>query len=48
VAHTHYPALRPIVREVAQRHGLRCHDLGDMFSAVRQHFAFLKALGAPA
>ncbi len=48
VAHTHYPALRPIVREVAQRHGLRCHDLGDMFSALRQHFAFLKALGAPA
>jgi linoleoyl-CoA desaturase len=46
VAHSHYPALRPIVREVAERHGLRCHDLGSMPSAIRQHLAFLKALGA--
>jgi linoleoyl-CoA desaturase len=45
VAHTHYSGLRPIVRAVAERHGLRCHDLGNMSSAIRQHFALLKALG---
>lgn len=46
VAHSHYPGLRPIVRAVAGRHGLRCHDLGGMGSAIGQHLAFLKALGA--
>lgn len=46
VAHTHYHGLRPIVRAVAQRHGLKCHDLGGALSAVRQHFALLKMLGA--
>jgi linoleoyl-CoA desaturase len=48
VAHTHYAALRPIVCGVAERHGLRCHDLGGLFSAVRQHFMLLRALGASA
>jgi linoleoyl-CoA desaturase len=46
VAHSHYPGLRPIVRAVAERQGLHCHDLGGTFSAIRQHFALLKALGA--
>jgi linoleoyl-CoA desaturase len=46
VAHTHYPALRPIVRAVAGRQGMRCHDLGSAFSALRRHFALLKLLGA--
>ena len=45
VAHTHYSRLRPIVTAVAERHGLRCHDLGSAFSAVRLHFAHLQALG---
>src|SRR4051794_30271939 len=48
VSHTHYSGLRPIVLAVAERQGLRCHDLGSMPSALRQHFALLKALGAPA
>jgi linoleoyl-CoA desaturase len=48
VAHSHYPGLRPIVRTVAQRQGLQCHDLGGTFSAISQHFALLKALGARA
>ena len=47
VSHAHYPALRPIVRAVAQLHGLECHDLGRTFPAVKQHFALLKALGEP-
>jgi len=46
VAHSHYPALRPIVRAVAERQGLQCHDLGGIRSATAQHFALLKALGA--
>ena len=45
VAHTHYPGLRPIVRAIAKRHGLECHDLGGALSALKQHFALLKALG---
>ena len=46
VAHTHYPALRPIILATAKRHGLECHDLGGALSALGQHFALLKALGA--
>jgi len=46
VVHTHYAGLRPIVRAAAERHGLRCHDLGNFSSALKQHFALLKALGA--
>lgn len=47
VAHSHYDGLRPIVRRVAERHGLHCHDLGTMPAAVGKHLAFLKGLGAP-
>ena len=47
VAHSHYPALRPIVRTVAERHGIQCYELGGIFAAVRQHFVLLKALGSP-
>lgn len=46
VAHTHYSSLRPIVRAVAERQGIQCHDLGGVFFAIKQHFALLKALGA--
>jgi len=45
VAHTHYSGLRPIVCAVAQRHGLECHDLGSLASALAQHFILLKNLG---
>ena len=47
VAHTHYPGLRPIVRAIAERHGVQCHDLGSIMSALRQHFALLQMLGRP-
>ena len=46
VAHTHYSGLRPIVLAVAKRHGLKCHDLGSVFCAIKQHFVLLKSLGA--
>jgi len=45
VTHTHYPGLRPIVRAVAKRHGLKCHDLGGALTALKQHFALLRTLG---
>ncbi len=48
VAHTHYAGLRPVVRAVAERHGVRCHDLGGVVSALTQHFTLLKTLGRPA
>jgi linoleoyl-CoA desaturase len=48
VGHTHYSGLRPIVRAVAKRHGVQCHDLGGIFSALDQHFVLLKALGVKA
>ena len=48
VAHTHYSALRPIVRAAAIREGLPFHDLGGVIPAIRQHFVLLKALGSPA
>lgn len=47
VAHSHYSRLRPVVRAVAERQGLHCHELGGVFSAVRQHFVLLKDLGDP-
>ena len=45
VAHTHYPAIAPIVAAAARRHGLPYHDLGSFSDAVRTHFAFLRTLG---
>jgi linoleoyl-CoA desaturase len=48
VAHTHYRALRPIVRAAADRHGVQCHDLGGIIPALWQHFLFLKRLGREA
>lgn len=47
VAHTHYSGLRPIVRAIAERHGVQCHDLGSIWSALRRHFALLQTLGRP-
>jgi linoleoyl-CoA desaturase len=45
VAHTHYAGLRPIVRLVAERHGVQCHDLGGIGAAIREHFILLQSLG---
>jgi fatty acid desaturase len=45
VAHVHYRALAPIVREVAARFGIRhfCHP--TMGAALRSHFRHLRQLG---
>jgi linoleoyl-CoA desaturase len=47
VSHTHYSGLRPIVRAVAERHGVDCHDLGSISAALGKHFALLELLGRP-
>jgi linoleoyl-CoA desaturase len=45
IAHTHYPALAPVVRAAAARHGLPYHDLGGLLPAFGQHLAFLRDMG---
>jgi linoleoyl-CoA desaturase len=45
VCSVHYPALSPIVREVAQEHGVPYHYNPTLRTAVRSHQRMLKQLG---
>ncbi len=47
VCSIHYPALGPIVQEVARKHGVPYHDQPTLRSAVASHYAMLKQLGRP-
>jgi linoleoyl-CoA desaturase len=47
VAHTHYPALAPIVREVAGRHGIPYVAFPTFRAAVASHQRYLRAMGRP-
>lgn len=47
ICHLHYPALAPIVAEVAARHGLRHHVRPTFRSALRSHYLHLRAMGEP-
>jgi linoleoyl-CoA desaturase len=47
IAHTHYPALAPIVASVASRYGLPYHDLGSLRAAIQKHFMHIRRLGLP-
>jgi len=44
VCHAHYPALAPIVQEVAERHGLVYRDIPTFHRAVRLHLRWLSQL----
>ena len=44
----HYPALSPIVEEVATKHGIPYHHHPTLWQAVRSHARMLKQLGQPA
>lgn len=44
----HYPALSPIVQEVAREYGIPYHHHRTLGSAIRSHLAMLKHLGNPA
>lgn len=48
VCSAHYPALFPIVRDAAARHGLPHHCHPSLVAAVRSHYRTLKAFGRPA
>jgi linoleoyl-CoA desaturase len=48
VCHVHYPALAPIVREVALAHGLPYHENATFLAALASHFRTLKRFGRPA
>ena len=41
VCSIHYPTIRPIVREVAARHGVPYHEQPTLRAAVRSHFRML-------
>lgn len=41
----HYPALSPIVREVARAHGIPYHENPTLWRAVRSHWRMLARLG---
>jgi linoleoyl-CoA desaturase len=45
VCSIHYPAIRPIVREVAARHGVPYHEQATLSAAIRSHFRMLCRLG---
>jgi linoleoyl-CoA desaturase len=47
VCSVHYPALRPIVRELAARHGLPYYEFPTLRSALRSHVAYLERWGRP-
>ena len=48
VCSVHYPAISPIVQEVARKHGMPYHDQPTLWSAVRSHYRMLKKLGPEA
>ena len=47
ICHAHYPRLSPIVRRIAERHGLPYNSTPTLFQAIGSHLRTLKALGAP-
>ena len=47
VCSVHYPALSPIVREVAAKYGIPYHYNPTLRAAIRSHHAMLKRLGRP-
>lgn len=48
VCSIHYPAISPIVKRVAETHGIPYNDQPTFRSAVASHFRMLKLLGNPA
>jgi linoleoyl-CoA desaturase len=46
IAHCHYPALAPIVRDVAARHGVPYHEFPTFPSALGAHVRMMKRFGA--
>ena len=47
VAHTHYPAMAVVVREVCERHGVRHQTHPHLGSALASHARWLREMGRP-
>ncbi len=47
VCSTHYPMIRPIVKEVAKKYGVPYHENLTLITAIRSHVRTLKALSRP-
>ena len=47
VCSIHYPAIRPILREVAAKYGVPYHEQPTLWSAIRSHYHMLKELSRP-
>jgi linoleoyl-CoA desaturase len=47
VCSIHYPAISPIVEEVARKHGIPYHSHPTLRASIASHIRMLKTLGAP-
>ncbi len=47
IAHTHYPAMSKIVKDLSNEFGLQYNEMPSLFFAVRSHYLFLKKMGQP-
>ncbi len=45
LAHTHYPALSRIVKEVCAEHGVPCRENITLMDALRSHYNFVRQMG---
>ncbi len=43
----HYPAIAPIVKAIAMKHGVPYHEQQTLWDAIKSHYHFLKILGNP-
>jgi linoleoyl-CoA desaturase len=47
VCSIHYPAIRPILREVAAKYGVPYHEQPTLWAAIRSHYHMLKEFSRP-
>ncbi|NQW42953.1 MAG: acyl-CoA desaturase [Bacteroidetes bacterium] len=45
VSHVHYPAIRPIVKEICKNHNVPHNEFKSFWLAVKSHFAMMAQLG---
>lgn len=46
VSHIHYPKIRPIIKNICQKYGVRYREYPSMAEAVVSHIKYLKLMGA--
>lgn len=46
VNHTHYPALAPIIKSIADKHGVRYRVYPSFWAALSDHFNHLQKMGS--